>query len=95
VQRRVVEDEAGRVVLVQRARAVLRGEFLVLVRAEGRSVLVDGDDVGVAGQEDAAVRHAPDRLVLAQGPVGRERVVVEVVGQALQVEAGGDVGGHF
>jgi hypothetical protein len=93
VQRRVVEDEARRVVLEQRRRAVLREELLVLVRAEGRRVLVDGDDVGVAAEEDAAVRQALDRRVLAQRAVGRVRVVVEAVGQTLQVERFGEVAG--
>ena len=72
VQRRIVEDQAGRVVLEQRRGAVLRQELLVLVGAEGRGVLVDGDDVGVAAEEDAAVGHALDRRVLAQGAVGRD-----------------------
>ena len=66
-------------------------ELLVLVGAEGRRVLVDGDDVGVAAEEDAAVGHALDRRVLAQRAVGRVRVVVEAVGQPLQVEVFGEV----
>ena len=97
VQRRIVEDQARRVVLEERRGAVLGQELLALVGAEGRRVLVDGDDVGVAAQEHAAVGHALHRRVLAQGAVGRERVVVEGVGQALQVEVvgkGAVVGRH-
>jgi hypothetical protein len=91
VQRRVVEDQARRVMLEERRRTVLGQELLALVRAEGRAVLVDGDDVGVAAQEDAAVGHPLDRGVPAQGAIRRVRIVVEALGQALQVEVVGEV----
>ncbi len=90
VQRRVVEHEARRVVLVERRVAVLRPELLVLVGAEARRVLVDRDEVGVARQEHGAVGEALDRVVLAQRAIRRIRVVVERRVEALQVERGRD-----
>ncbi len=91
VQRRVVEDEAGGVVLVQRgAGAVLGPELDVLVGAEGGRVAVDRDQVRVPGQEPAAIRHGAHRLARAQGGVDRVRVGQEVRRQPAQVEAGGD-----
>jgi hypothetical protein len=66
VQRRVVEHQARRVVLVEQRVAVLRLVFGLLVGAEQRRVLVDVLAVGIPRQQDAAVRHAPDRLALPQ-----------------------------
>jgi len=63
---RVVEDEAGRVVLEQRGVAVLRAELFALSELKGLRVFVDRDDVGVTREEHAAVGHAPHRLVRAQ-----------------------------
>ncbi|MGY3422813.1 hypothetical protein ACVWZW_003288 [Bradyrhizobium sp. F1.13.4] len=49
--RRVVEDEARGVVLVERGVAVFRRELALLVRAERFCVLVGRDEIVIAGQE--------------------------------------------
>ena len=61
VDRRVVEDQAGGVMLVERRVAILRQELRLLVRARGR-IAVHRRDVVVACQEDAAVGKYLDRL---------------------------------
>ena len=58
VRRRVVEHEAGGVVLVEQRGAVFRRELLLLVGGEHLGVLVDGDEVVIARQEPGAVGHA-------------------------------------
>src|SRR5206468_52110 len=83
---RIAEDNARRVVLVERARAELRRELHTLVGAPRVVVLVDGDDVIVAREEVRAVRAAVHRVPAPQPVVVGERVVVEVVGQRAQVE---------
>ena len=63
VQRRVVEHQAGRVVLQQRrAGAVLGRELHLLVGAEGLRVAIHRHEVGIAREEVRAVGHALDRL---------------------------------
>ena len=59
VIRRIVEDEAGGVMLEQRRRAVLRRELLPLVGAEELRFLVDGNEVVVARQQDRTVAAGP------------------------------------
>ncbi len=48
---RIVEDEAGRVVLVERARAEVGPEIDLLVRAPGLGIAIDGRTVVVAAEE--------------------------------------------
>ena len=93
VQRRVVEDQARRVMLVERRRAVLGPELLLLVGAEALGVLVDRDEVVVARQEVGPVRTAVDRIPTAQRVIGRKGIVVERVGQLQRIEGRGDLRG--
>jgi hypothetical protein len=78
VQGRIVEYQAGGVMLVQRRIAILRLEFDFLVRAERLRILVYGKQIFVAGQEIAAVPHALDRLVFLKRPVIRKWVGVKI-----------------
>ena len=79
---RVVEHQAGRVVLVEGGVAHHRPEIDALVRREAPGVLVDRGDVGVAGEEDRPVAHPVDRVVAAQRAVGGVRVFEEAGGSA-------------
>ena len=94
VQRRVVEDEARRVMLVERRRAVFGAELDGLVRAEDLRVLVDALDVGVARDQDLPGIEAVDRIVLAQRRIIGVGVVVEAGRQALEAEAPRHRGGR-
>ena len=93
VQRRVVEDEARRVMLVERRRAVFGAELDGLVRAENLRVLVDALAVGVARDQDLPGIEAVDRIVLAQRRIVAVGVVVEAGRQALEAEAPRHLGG--
>ena len=77
VQRRIVEDQARRVVFVERRVAELRLELHLLVGAEAHDVLIDALHVGVARKEETVVRQVADRLCFAQIAIGRIRIVVE------------------
>src|SRR2546427_364963 len=83
---RIAEDDARRVMLVERARAELRRELHTLVGVPREVVLVDGGDVIVAREEVRAIRAAVHRVPAPQPVVVGERVVVEVVGQRAQIE---------
>ena len=91
MQRRIVEYEARRVVLVRQRVAVLRLELALLVGAEQLRVLVDEGAVGVARQQVAAVGHQLDGITLAQRVIDRVRVGVEAGVEVPQVEGGGCV----
>ncbi len=86
VQRRVVEHQAGRVVLVERRVAVFRPELDALVGAEARRVLVDRLDVRMAGEEIGAVRHALHRRMAPQRRVDGIGIGVEIVSERPEVE---------
>ena len=88
VQRRIVEDQARRVVLEERRRAVFGAELLFLVGAECFEVPIHRHDVFVAGQEPGAVRHVLDRLVVAQCAIIWVGIGVEVGRKPGQIEAG-------
>ena len=88
VDRRVVEDEARRVVLVEQAVAEIRLELELLVRAPGVGVAIDRDAVVVAGEEIRAVGHAMHRVVLAERAIGRIGVVEEFGAEPAQIELG-------
>ena len=77
VNRRIVEDEAGGVVLVQQAVAKVRLERRFLVGAPGPGVAIDLDQIVVAGEEIRAVRQAVHRVVLAQRAIDRIGIVEE------------------
>ena len=62
VRRRIVEHQAGGVMLEQQRVAVFRRELAFLVGGEQRGVLVDRDQIVVAGEEIAAVAQPLDRL---------------------------------
>jgi len=85
---RIVEDEAGRVVLIEQGLAIFRQELAFLVGGERLGILVGGDEVVIARQEIAAARHPLDRLVLPQCTIGRVGVDIELGRQPLQVEFG-------
>ena len=86
VQRRIVEHEAGGVMLEQRRIAVFRAELDLLVGGEHARIAVDRVAIAPARDQVGAVRHAMHRIVLAQRAVIRERIVDEVGRQALEVE---------
>ena len=76
VRGRVVEDEAGGVVLVERRIAVFRRKLLLLVGTEDLRVLVGGDQIVIAGQEVGTVGQSLDRLMLPQCPINRVGVCI-------------------
>ena len=86
VQRRIVEHEAGGVMLEQRRVAVFRAELDLLVGGEHARVAIDRVAVAPAREEIGAVRHAVHRIVLAQRAIIGKRIVDEVRRQALEVE---------
>ena len=88
VDRRIVEHEARGVVLVEQAVAEIRLELDFLVRAPGRGVAIDLDQIVVAGEEIRAVRHAVHRIVLAQRAVGRVGIVEKCAVEVRQIERG-------
>ena len=86
VQRRIVEHEAGGVVLVKRRIAVFRAELDLLVGGEHPRIAIDRIAIAPARDQIGAVRHAVHRIVLAQRVIIRKRIVDEVRRQALQIE---------
>ena len=86
VQRRIIEDEARRVVLVKQAGAVLGPVLALLVGGIGGRILVDGDAIGIAGEKIAAIGHSVHRRVLAQRVVGGVGIGVVVGRQPPQIE---------
>src|SRR5207302_10906467 len=87
VVRRVVEHEARRVMLVGwRALAELRRNRRLLVGAERAPVTVDAVEIRMPGQKPRAIRAAVYRILLAQHPVGREGIRVELGAQMGRVE---------
>ena len=61
--RRIVENQTGRVMGVERRVAVLGLEFDGLVGAEGFRIAIDGLDVAKPCQKQRAIRHASNRFV--------------------------------
>ena len=86
MRRRIVEYEAGGVVLVQQRVAVFRREFASLVGGEKFCAFVDADQVVVAGQKIAAVRQTLDRRMLPQCTIGRVGIGIELRRQFFDVE---------
>ena len=86
VQRRIVEHEAGGVVLEQRRVAVFRAELDLLVGGEHARVAIDRVAIAPARDQVGAVRHAMHRIVLAQRAVIGKRIVDEVRRQPLEIE---------
>ena len=86
MRRRVVEHEAGGVVLVQQRIAVFRRKFLFLVGREKLCAFVDADQIVVAGQKVAAIRQTLDRFALSQCTIGRIGVGVKLRRQLFDVE---------
>src|ERR1700730_10210078 len=83
---RVIEDEAGGLVLVEQRVAVFRQKLLFLVGTEKPGVLVGADQIVIAGQKAGTVGQALDRLVLPQCTISRVAVGIELRGQFLDVE---------
>ncbi len=83
---RIVEHQAGGVVVVDRAVPQGGPEHHPLVRAHP-PVPVDRGDVAVAREQVGAVRPAVDRGTLSQGAVVGVRVVEERVVEVTQIEA--------
>src|SRR5262249_37840538 len=89
VIRRVVEDEAGGVVLIEDALSHAGPEVHRLVRAPRLVVAIHRGAIVVAAQEVGAVRHAMNRGVLAQSSVDRVRIVQKCRVEPLEIEAEG------
>ncbi len=87
MHRRIVEDQARRVMLEERRRAEFCAELLFLVRAEAFEVTIYARDVLVSREKPGAVGHVPDRLVVAECAIIRVRVGVEIRRKPGQVEA--------
>ena len=73
-------------VFVERAVAIFGAKLLALVGGEGRRVLIERDQIVVAGQEQRAIGQTLDRLGLAQGAIDGIGVEVEFLPQPAQVE---------
>src|SRR4029434_6693593 len=74
------------VVLVEQALAHARTEVHRLVRAPRVWIAVHRGAIVVAAEGGPVRRHAMDRIVLAQGPVDRVRIVQEGRVEPLEVE---------
>jgi len=83
---RIVEHQAGGVVLVEQAVGEVGSKVVSLVRAPGFGVAIDRGAVVVAAEEIRPVRHAMDRIVLAQCAVERERIGQERGIEPLEIE---------
>jgi hypothetical protein len=83
---RIVEHQAGGVMLVQEAVAEVRPEVVRLVRAPGVGVAIDCGAIIIAAEEIRSVRHAMDRIVLAPRAVERARIGEEAGVEPLEVE---------
>lgn len=86
MQRRIVEDEAGGVVLVEGCLAELRQELDLLVGRERPGVAVDAVEIGIARQHHRAVGKTLDRCALQQRAIGGEGVVRKAGRQGVDVE---------
>ena len=86
MQGRVVEHQAGGVVLIERRIAELGLELDSLVRAERRGIAVDALQISVAREEVAAVGQFEHRRLGAQGRIHRIRILVKGSRQRPQIE---------
>ena len=88
VARRIVEDEAGGVVLVERGVAHGARKIHRLVGREQPGIPVDRVEIGVAGQEPGPVRQRLQRRVAAERVEHRVGILVEIPVEAADVEGG-------
>ena len=86
VARRIVEHEAGRVVLVERRVAHRAPEIHGLVGSEQPRIPVDRVEIGMAGQEPGTARQRLQRRMAAERMEHRVGILVELPIQAADVE---------
>ena len=89
VKRRVVEDQRGRVMLVEKRVAEFRSELDLFIGRENGAVLVDTEQVGMARQEQPAGRKFMDRCPDPQRRIMRMRIVDEAGRKVREVEIHG------
>src|SRR5262249_44363494 len=85
VIRRIVEEQAGRVVRVERTPPELLAELPLLV-GEHRARVVDLDQIGMTRQVDGAVCISVYGIALPQGAERREGILDEVEADGVQIE---------
>jgi hypothetical protein len=95
---RIIENQTRGVVLVEQTVGEIRPEIDLLVRAPACRVAVDFGAIVIAREKIRAVRHAMDRIVLAQSAIDRVGVVEEFRIELSQIEGERDFarrGGNF